>query len=81
MIRKREWQRKMNDGLTAAVEAAGGIAQLAALLHIRHQAISQWKARRVPAERVLEIEQATGVPRHELRPDLYRGYVRIKQRP
>jgi DNA-binding transcriptional regulator YdaS (Cro superfamily) len=26
---------------------------------------------RVPAERVLSIEAATGVPRHELRPDLY----------
>jgi len=26
---------------------------------------------RVPAERVLQIEKATGVSRHELRPDLY----------
>jgi DNA-binding transcriptional regulator YdaS (Cro superfamily) len=33
------------------------------------QAISQWT--RVPAERVLPVEAATGIPRHELRPDLY----------
>ena len=26
---------------------------------------------RVPAERVLKIEEVTGVSRHELRPDLY----------
>jgi DNA-binding transcriptional regulator YdaS (Cro superfamily) len=26
---------------------------------------------RVPAERVLDIEKLTGVPRHDLRPDLY----------
>jgi len=26
---------------------------------------------RVPAERVLDIEQKTRVPRHDLRPDLY----------
>ncbi len=36
---------------------------------ISPQAISQWK--RVPAERVLDVERVTGVPRHELRPDLY----------
>ncbi|WP_458760518.1 transcriptional regulator [Afipia sp. TerB] len=36
---------------------------------ITPQAISQWK--QVPAERVLGVERATGVPRHRLRPDLY----------
>lgn len=30
-----------------------------------------WERRRVPAERVLEVERVTGVSRHELRPDLY----------
>lgn len=32
-------------------------------------AVSQW--RRVPAERVLEVEKASGVSRSALRPDLY----------
>lgn len=38
-------------------------------LKITHGAISQWK--RVPAERVLDVERITSIPRHELRPDLY----------
>lgn len=34
---------------------------------------SRWEtgARRVPAERVVEIARVTGISRHELRPDLY----------
>lgn len=43
--------------------------QLAKRLGISAQAISQW--RRVPVERVLEVERLTGVSRHELRPDIY----------
>lgn len=55
--------------LTKALEAAGGTVALARNLRITSQAVSQWK--RVPAERVLDVERATGVPRCELRPDLY----------
>lgn len=42
---------------------------LAQQLGITAQAISQWT--RVPVERVLDVERLTGVPRHELRPDIY----------
>jgi DNA-binding transcriptional regulator YdaS (Cro superfamily) len=66
----------MEKGMKTVLDAVGGVTKLAALLDVRHQTISQWKIRRIPAERVLEIETVTGVPRHELRPDLYRGYVR-----
>jgi DNA-binding transcriptional regulator YdaS (Cro superfamily) len=61
------------EGLDKAIENAGGQAQLAELLGVRQSHISNWKNRnkRVPAERVLMIERVTGVPRHELRPDLY----------
>lgn len=46
--------------------------ELAMRLGIRVQAITGWKAaKRIPAERVLAVEGITGVPRHELRPDLY----------
>lgn len=57
--------------VTAAIDAVGGVAKLAELISVSSQAISQWT--RVPAERVLQIERATGgrVTRHELRPDLY----------
>jgi DNA-binding transcriptional regulator YdaS (Cro superfamily) len=60
----------MTMGLKAAIKAAGGLRSLARLLGITHQAILQWN--RVPAERLLEIEEKTGVARERLRPDLYR---------
>lgn len=42
---------------------------LAAALGIRPSAVSQWT--RVPAERVIDVERVTGIPRHDLRPDIY----------
>lgn len=60
----------MDKALERAKAVAGGNTGLSRkLAGITPQAISQWK--RVPAERVLEVERATGVSRHELRPDLY----------
>lgn len=56
--------------LETAKQAAGGNTALAKELGgLSPQAVSQWK--RVPAERVLEVERVTGVSRHDLRPDLY----------
>ncbi len=52
-----------------AVEAAGGVTRLAEAIGVTRSAVSQWP--RVPAERVLEVERASSVPRHELRPDIY----------
>lgn len=54
-----------------AAEKVGGVTKLAEKLGISRPAIYQWT--RVPAERVLAIETATGgqVTRHQLRPDLY----------
>lgn len=60
----------MQKALEKAKDAAGGNSALAKLIGgITPQAISQW--RQVPVERVLAVEKATGVPRHELRPDIY----------
>jgi len=47
----------------------GRLSKLATALGITPGAISQWD--RVPAERVLDVERITGIPRHALRPDLY----------
>lgn len=60
------------DALARAAEAVGGGSKLAEILGLTRQAIYQW--RQVPAERLVEIEEATGgrVTREELRPDLYR---------
>lgn len=59
----------MNDALDKAISSLGSAKALAERIGITGQAISQWK--RVPAERVLDVERATGVSREELRPDLY----------
>lgn len=55
--------------LKRAIDAVGGLAGLAAPLGITAQAVSQWDE--VPPLRVIAVERITGVPRHELRPDLY----------
>lgn len=49
----------------------GAIANLARGLGITHAAVRQW-GDRIPAERVVEVERLTGIPREALRPDLYR---------
>ena len=52
-----------------AAKQAGGVSALARGLGIKHNAFYAWK--RVPAERVLDIEALSGVSRHDLRPDIY----------
>jgi TorA maturation chaperone TorD len=60
----------MNDrGLEEAINAAGGITELARRIGISQPSVSNWS--RIPAERVLSVEAATGVARAILRPDLY----------
>lgn len=47
-------------------------AELARRAGVRPQAVFSWRAKgRVPAGRVLAVESATGIPRHEIRPDIY----------
>jgi len=52
-----------------AAEQVGGLAELARRLGIKHTAFYRWKS--VPPRRVLQIEKLTGIPREEMRPDLY----------
>lgn len=34
--------------------------------------VGAWKSRgRIPAHRAIDVEKATGIPRHRIRPDLY----------
>lgn len=56
-------------GLDRAIDAAGGVAQLARKIRISQPSVSNWS--KIPAQRVIAVEAATGVPRAELRPDLY----------
>lgn len=48
----------------------GMMARVARGLGVRSSAVAVWA--RVPAERVVEVERITGIPREQLRPDLYR---------
>ena len=54
-----------------AIRAAGGVGQLARQIGISQPSVSNWS--RIPAERVISVEAATGVDRSVLRPDLYGG--------
>jgi TorA maturation chaperone TorD len=59
-------------GLDEAIRVAGGVGALARKIGISQPSVSNWS--RVPAERVLTVEAATGVDRTTLRPDLYGGF-------
>jgi TorA maturation chaperone TorD len=58
-------------GLNEAISVAGGVGALAKKIGISQPSVSNWL--RVPAERVLVVEAATGVSRAVLRPDLFGG--------
>lgn len=58
-----------DDGLERAIDAVGGVAQLARKIGISQPSVSNWST--VPAQRVIAVEAVTGVPRNDLRPDLY----------
>jgi TorA maturation chaperone TorD len=74
---KNQWEEKpdmRDESLEKALKAAGGVNALAKGLGVSQPAVSAWT--RVPAERVSAVEALTGVPREELRPDLF-GPVRV----
>jgi len=49
--------------------AAGGTSKLAADLGIHHSSPYSWRA--VPTQHVRKVAKLTGIPLHQLRPDLY----------
>lgn len=62
----------METAIEQAIRAAGSQSGLARTLGIKPQAVQKWAATgRIPSERVIEVERATGVSRQLLRPDLY----------
>lgn len=63
--------------LDKAIAVVGGQKNLANLLRCSSMTITHWKSRGIPAERVVDIEEACGgeVTRQELRPDLYEGML------
>jgi DNA-binding transcriptional regulator YdaS (Cro superfamily) len=66
--------RMSKDAITRAVAVAGGQTKLAKLIGVTQGHVSSWiKRGKVPAEKVLLIERQTGVPRYDLRPDVFGG--------
>lgn len=63
-------RRQAEAALELAYDKAGGKAALARALDIKRQSLQQWSV--CPADRVADVEKATGVPRQALRPDVFR---------
>lgn len=59
--------------LRAALEKAGSQSELARICGVSQPSVWAWisKAKSLPAEHVLAVEAATGISRHDLRPDIY----------
>jgi DNA-binding transcriptional regulator YdaS (Cro superfamily) len=51
------------------IERGGGASALATKLKLHRATVWGWK--KVPPHHVLAVERITGIPREELRPDLY----------
>lgn len=63
---------KNTSPVDAVIEALGGPSNAARTLRTKPSVVMNWRTRKqVPAERVLEIETATGISRHVLRPDIF----------
>jgi TorA maturation chaperone TorD len=59
-------------GLDEAIRAAGGVGALARKIGISQPSVSNWS--RIPADRVIAVEAATGIDRSVLRADLFERY-------
>jgi DNA-binding transcriptional regulator YdaS (Cro superfamily) len=62
------------ESLERACKLSGGQKALAEAIGTGQSQVWYWLMRSkkgVPAEFVLKIEQVTGVPRHEIRPDIF----------
>jgi DNA-binding transcriptional regulator YdaS (Cro superfamily) len=47
------------------------LSAFAALAGVNKSTVTRWAQKGIPAENVVDVESRTGVPRFELRPDLY----------
>jgi DNA-binding transcriptional regulator YdaS (Cro superfamily) len=64
--------RRMSKSIAAyRRECDLSLEQFARAFRVHKTTAMRWEQKRVPAERVLDVERITGISRHELRPDLY----------
>lgn len=64
---KTEWQKAVD----LAVQTKGSLRKVASALGITPQAICQWPETGPPARHVLALEEMSGVPRYQIRPDIF----------
>lgn len=66
----------------AAIGRAGSQAEIARICGVSTTAVWKWvqSSKRMPAEYVLRTEAATGVSRHDLRPDIYPRETMVDRR-
>jgi len=64
-------QRMQDATFKALLRGKGEKARLARALGVDKATVTRWTQHRVPAESVLEVEKATGIPRTTIRPDIY----------
>lgn len=57
--------------LEAYIAKRGSLSALASSLDVSPSTVLRWVQGRVPAERVRSVSEATGIPAHTLRPDLF----------
>lgn len=63
------WPQDWDDGLRKAVGAMRSVSRFARGLQVSRGMVYRWK--QIPAELVVKAEVVSGVPREELRPDLF----------
>lgn len=63
----------MHTALKRAVTKIGGQSAFARLIGVKQPTVWAWvhEGKQLPAEHVLVVETASGISRHELRPDIY----------
>jgi DNA-binding transcriptional regulator YdaS (Cro superfamily) len=61
------------DEIKGAIQESGGYAAVARQLGVTRASVWDWVniTNRVPAERVIPLEQVIGLSRHVIRPDIY----------
>jgi DNA-binding transcriptional regulator YdaS (Cro superfamily) len=65
-------EHQSDSALAEAVRTAGSQSAFGRLVGKRQSTVREWlMTDRLPAEHVLAIEAATGVPKERLRPDIY----------
>lgn len=63
--------KPQNKAVADAVTRVGGAHAVAMIMNVSSTAVLHWIYRNCPAERCVELEKISGIPREELRPDIF----------